>query len=155
MNDNFTIRPATLADIEEILRQRRGMYEDMGETDASALAGMVSTSRPYLVEALYSGSCRAWLAQSSDGHILGGGAIIISPWLSHPYDQQCRKASILNVYTYPEYRRRGVARQLMLTMIEWCRTQGFVQVDLHASKQGKSLYESLGFQPTTEMRLKL
>jgi GNAT superfamily N-acetyltransferase len=52
-------------------------------------------------------------------------------------------------------RRRGVARQLMLTMIDWCRTQGFVQVDLHASKQGKPLYESLGFQPTTEMRLKL
>ena len=81
--------------------------------------------------------------------------MIVTPWLSHPYDQQCRKASILNVYTYPEYRRQGVARQIMQTMIEWCRSEGFVQVDLHASKSGKPLYEALGFQPTTEMRLKL
>jgi len=40
-------------------------------------------------------------------------------------------------------------------MIEWCRKEGFVNVQLHASDQGRPLYESLGFKPTSEMQLKL
>jgi hypothetical protein len=43
----------------------------------------------------------------------------------------------------------------MQTMVGWCRQQGFVHVSLHASRMGRPLYESLGFEPTTEMRLKL
>jgi hypothetical protein len=43
----------------------------------------------------------------------------------------------------------------MRTMIDWCRGEGFAAVYLHASNDGKPLYEALGFEPTTEMRLKL
>ena len=130
------------------------MYEDMGYTDIEALAAMLVTSEPYLREALANGTLHAWLAEVA-GRIAGGGLVIVSPWLSHPYDQQCRQATVLNMYVYPEFRRQGLARQLMQTMISWCREHGFVQVSLHASQQGRPLYESLGFKPTTEMRLKL
>jgi hypothetical protein len=40
-------------------------------------------------------------------------------------------------------------------MIAWCREQGYKTVALHASDEGRPLYESLGFQPTNEMRLHL
>lgn len=43
----------------------------------------------------------------------------------------------------------------MLAMIEWCREQGFREVSLHASDEGRGRYEQLGFQPTNEMRLSL
>ena len=59
------------------------------------------------------------------------------------------------MYTDPEFRRQGIARRLMQTMIDWCRKEGFVRVDLHASDKGRPLYESLGFEPTNEMRLNL
>ena len=59
------------------------------------------------------------------------------------------------MYTEPAYRRQGVARLLVRTMIEWCRAEGFVAVALHASKDGRPLYESFGFRPTNEMRLRL
>jgi GNAT superfamily N-acetyltransferase len=84
-----------------------------------------------------------------------GGAVLLSPWPSHTYDGECRRATILNVYTYPEFRRRGIARQLMGTMIDWCRDQGLAVVYLHASPDGRPLYEALGFEPTAEMRFKL
>ena len=51
------------------------------------------------------------------------------------------------MYTDPEFRRQGIARRLMQTMIDWCRKEGFVRVDLHASDKGRPLYESLGFEP--------
>jgi len=148
------IREAGPSDIPEILRQRRGMYVDMGDTDAQPLDAMVSLSAGYLAKAMADGSFRAWLVCAERG-VVGGGALIISPWLAHPYDLECRRATILNVYVYPEHRRRGVGRQLMGTMIAWCRREGFAGVTLHASDDGRHLYESLGFELSNEMRLKL
>jgi GNAT superfamily N-acetyltransferase len=148
------IREATSGDIPEILRQRRGMYEDMGYKDVPAVDAMLSTTASYLARAVADGSFRSWIG-SLDGKTAGGGAVLVSPWPSHPYDGQCRRATILNVYTYPKFRRRGVARQLMQAMIAWCRQEEFLNIFLHASKDGRSLYESLGFLPSNEMKLVL
>jgi GNAT superfamily N-acetyltransferase len=68
---------------------------------------------------------------------------------------QPRKAFVLNVYVKPEFRRRGIARDIMKTLLEWCREQGFDSVSLHASIEGRPLYEELGFRPTNEKRLSL
>jgi hypothetical protein len=40
-------------------------------------------------------------------------------------------------------------------MITWCKNEGLANVTLHASDDGRHLYETLGFEPTNEMRLKL
>jgi GNAT superfamily N-acetyltransferase len=151
---DISIREATSDDAPEILRQRRGMYQDMGYEDKAALDKMVSVCEAHLVRAIVDHSFRAWLALGERG-IVGGGGVIVSPWLSHPYDLQCRRATILNVYVYPQFRRCGVGRRLMQAMIEWCRAKKFAAVYLHSSKDGRQLYESLGFEPTTEMQLKV
>jgi GNAT superfamily N-acetyltransferase len=66
-----------------------------------------------------------------------------------------RRGNILNVYTAKTFRRRGLARWLMEAVLLWCRQNGIDTVILHASPAGKSLYESLGFEATNEMRLQL
>ena len=100
------------------------------------------------------GSFRAWLA-CDQGRVIAGGAVVITAWPAHPYDLACRRATILNVYTEPGYRRRGIARQIMQTMISWCKQEGLARLTLHASEEGRRLYESLGFEPSNEMRLNL
>jgi GNAT superfamily N-acetyltransferase len=150
----IAIRAATPEDIPEILRQRRAMYEAMGERDDTKLSAMGALSQEYLQRAVVDGSFRSWLAHVG-ARVAGGGAIVISPWPAHPYDLECRRATILNVFTYPEFRRQGVARGVMLEMIAWCRRENFAGVTLHASDDGRHLYESLGFQPSNEMKLKL
>jgi GNAT superfamily N-acetyltransferase len=152
--NDLQIREATLADIPEILRQRRAMYEDMDYKEAAALSAMVSVTTSYLAKAIADGSFRSWLA-AVENRTVAGGAIIISPWPAHPYDLECRRATILNVYTDRDYRRRGIARRILQTIIAWCQSEGFARVDLHASPDGRHLYESLGFEPGNEMRLKL
>jgi GNAT superfamily N-acetyltransferase len=152
--ENILIREASVPDIPEILRQRRRMYEDIHHTDSALLDTVVSLSAAYLKTAVPDGSFRAWLA--ADGtRVVAGAAVLISPWPAHPYDLECRRATILNVYTDPDYRRRGIARTLMQTIIDWCKLEGFVRVTLHASDEGRRLYESLGFEPSNEMRLNL
>ncbi|MBZ5600384.1 MAG: GNAT family N-acetyltransferase [Acidobacteriia bacterium] len=154
MGLDILIREATLDDIPEILRHRRCMYEDMDYREPQPLAAMVATSEQYLAQALANRSFRAWFALAGM-RVVGGGAVLISPWPSHPYDLECRRATILNLYVYPQFRRQGVARRLMQAMIEWCRSQDFATVSLHASADGRHLYEALGFKPTNEMRLAL
>ncbi len=151
---NVDIRAATVSNIPEILCQRRAMYEDMGHRDPDTLEQMALLSGDYLIRAMSDGSFRAWLASSGD-RFVAGGAVIISPWPAHPDDLECRRATILNVYTYRQFRRRGIVRRLMQTMIAWCAGEGFARVALHASDDGRYLYESLGFDPSNEMRLSL
>jgi GNAT superfamily N-acetyltransferase len=149
-----TIREGTTADIPEIARQRRRMCEDMNHTDADVLTAMVNATTDYLKRAIPEGSFRSWLA-CDNGRVVAGGAVVISAWPAHAYDLECRRATILNVYTEPEYRWRGIARRIMEDMIAWCKQEGFARVSLHASNQGRHLYESLGFEDSNEMRLNL
>jgi GNAT superfamily N-acetyltransferase len=152
--DGFSIRAASVADVEILVRHRVGMFRDMG-TDPVVVAALEEPSRTYFAKAVAEGTYRAWLAQTPDGRVVAGGGIILLPWPSAPRDPYPRKAMILNMYTEPEYRRQGLARKLMVEMLDWCREEGFKTVSLHASDEGRPLYEALGFKPTNEMRLTL
>ena len=153
-NFQVVIRVAAVEDVPEILRHRVGMYEAMGVGDRKSRAEMATACSEVLPQAMADGSFRAWLAEA-DGRVVAGGGVFVTSWLSHPYDLLCRKATVLNVYTDVEYRRRGIARKLMEAILAWCRSQGLADVFLHASPEGRLLYEQLGFQVGNEMRLKL
>jgi GNAT superfamily N-acetyltransferase len=150
----IVIREAQVNDIPEILRHRVGMYEAMDVGDSESREEMAAASAKALPGALRDGSFRGWLAEV-DGKVVAGGGLFITSWLSHPGDLLCRRATVLNVYTNPEYRRQGIARKLMEVMVEWCRNEGFATVFLHASREGRPLYEKLGFETGNEMRLRL
>ena len=59
------------------------------------------------------------------------------------------------MFTEPEHRRRGLARWIVETIVGWGREAGLPGVYLHASDEARPLYASLGFEPTSEMRLDL
>ena len=131
------------------------MYEDMDDSDAQRLAAMQSMSADDLQKSLADGSFRALARVRRQSGRWRRRAVVITPWPAHPYDLECRRATILNVYTDPRYRRQGIARQIMQTMIDWCKREGFARIYLHASNDGRHLYETLGFKPGNEMKRKL
>jgi GNAT superfamily N-acetyltransferase len=153
--DRIRIRPASVDDLAYILHHRRAMFSDIGHQDAAILDRMQTTSESFLREFIPKGAYRGWLAEAEGGRIVAGGGIAIIPWPGSPEDPSPRRGWILNIYTEPDFRRRGIARQIMETIVAWCRAEGFVAVSLHASTFGRALYESMGFQPTNEMRLLL
>jgi GNAT superfamily N-acetyltransferase len=153
-NTEITIREAGPEDQATILHHRRSMFRDMGEGTAEELNRMVEVARPWLARALENGSYHHWLAVDAEGRVAGGGGVLLSPWPANPKDPCAERAIILNVYTEPEFRRRGVARQVMQAILEWIKAYGLRAVNLHASDEGRALYEKLGFQPTNEMRLR-
>jgi GNAT superfamily N-acetyltransferase len=151
----INIRKANLDDLKHILHHRRAMFEEMGFRDAAVLNQMEESSRMYFSEALRTGSYKAWLAEAPNGRIVAGGGIVIADWPGYPGENHAKRAWILNMYTAPEARRHGVAKQILEIMLDWCRSEGFSAVSLHASSTGRPLYEAAGFQSTNEMRLTL
>jgi GNAT superfamily N-acetyltransferase len=151
----YRIRSATPEDLAVILHHRRRMFEDMGLGDPKALDDMLSTSTPLLRRGLSDGTYRGWLVEGEGGEVVAGGGVILLEFHSHPRDPRAQRAWIVNMFTEAEHRRHGLARRLMETMLEWCRAEGMRFVYLHASDEGRPLYENLGFVPTNEMRLAL
>ena len=156
----YRIRRATVADADVIARHRIAMFRDMGcgglpdERDAEPLA---AASRRYLSEALPSGLYNGWLAEDGGGAVVAGGGMIVQRGVPRPENVHGgEEAYLLNVYVEPAHRRRGLARALMGAMLAWARERGLARVVLHASDDGRALYESLGFDTVTnEMRLVL
>ena len=154
MDATVTIRKATLADLEVLISHRLAMFRDMGFTDESILDEVRAAARVYFEAELPAGRYVAWLAEAG-GEVVAGAGVVLAAWPGGPWDGQSRRAWILNVYTEPAWRRRGLARRVMDVVLDWCRSERFRIVSLHASAEGRQLYAALGFKPTNEMRLTL
>ncbi len=155
MDQTIVIRKGTAADLDIVLYHRLHMFLEMGYHNDEKMTESQQNSHKFFSKALSEGRYRAWFAETNGGKVVAGGGIVLTIRPGHPTHPDLQRAEILNMYTEPAFRRQGLARQLMLTMIAWCRTEGFSWVGLHASDAGRPLYESLGFKPTTEMRLNL
>jgi GNAT superfamily N-acetyltransferase len=153
--EGFTIRRASTVDLETLVGHRRAMFEDMGYSDKAALGSMSEKFHVWLLEHMNSGEYLAWVAIAPDGTIAAGTGLWLMDWPPHMIGKGARRGNILNVYTNSHYRRRGLARALMQAAVDWCKQNGIDTIILHASPSGRTLYESLGFSPTNEMRLRL
>jgi len=143
VSSEYALRPATLADVETLVRHRLAMFADMGSPfDPPTLD---AAFRAWLARLMPSGVYRAWLVETSAGAIAGGGGITVIPWPPGPRYPGERLAFVYNVYTEPAHRRRGVARLVMDTIHAWCRANGVTSVALNASRDGLQLYQSMGY----------
>jgi GNAT superfamily N-acetyltransferase len=159
MPPRVAIRRATGPDASTIAGHRVAMFRDMGQVAPPDEGTLFATTERAVVEALADGRYVAWLATPPDSPeaVVGGAGVLIRHTLPGPRAygiSDGRQALVLNVYTEPSWRRCGVAAALMNEVLEWTRAEGIREVVLHASAEGRPLYERLGFVPTNEMRLR-
>jgi len=63
--------------------------------------------------------------------------------------------TILNVLTYPEHRRKGIATKVLKELIEEAKAVGVSYIDLSSTSDGKVLYEKMGFKETKYIAMSL
>ena len=83
------------------------------------------------------------------GAPVAGAGLTVLPWPPGPHYPGGRVGFVYNVYTAPAHRRRGLARQLMAVIHDWCRAEGLSSLALNASQDGQPLYRTLGYAVAT------
>jgi GNAT superfamily N-acetyltransferase len=154
MNELITIRLATLSDLPVLIHHRRAMFKDIREYDPAELDAHDAAFKLWVQEQMERGDYFTWLMANQDNRVVAGAAVWMKTMPPLPGETANRRAYILNVYTEPPYRRRGLATRLMRKILHWCEEQGIDGALLHASDAGRPLYESLGFVQTNEMRIR-
>lgn len=91
----------------------------------------------------------AWFVAEDQAHIVGTAAAFLNSGRSHVLRDVT--ATLAGIYVAPGHRRRGIAREVTMRAITWCRERSCVRIRLQASAAGRPLYESLGFTPFEEM----
>jgi len=161
MSESFRLRPATLADADTIAWHRARMFQDMGEVPPELFDEFRSRARAALEEMIARGEYVGWLASAENApdQIIGGAGLQVQRVLPRPVPTSVgtkigdRLGIIINVFTEPKWRKKGVAALLLKQIIRWAQAESLDRIILHASDEGRALYERLGFVASNEMRL--
>jgi len=159
VDDMLEIRMAADADIPVLAHHRVSMCRDMRIIAPGTEGALHHAAMRDLRDAMATGEYVGWLAYAAGDaeHVIAGAGVQLRRLMPRPDDTgtgivRGREGIVLNMYVEPPYRRRGIARALMEVIIAWARDGHVARLVLHASDEGRSLYESMGFVPTTEMR---
>jgi len=142
------IRPATLKDLDVLVELRVALFKAMGQGGAR-LDAATPAIRAYVEKQLPSGAFRVWVAERR-GTVVAAIGLVIHCVPPSPHNPDGREAYIMNLFTRPEVRRRGIARRLMTHVLDIVRSEGLLKVRLYATPDGRPLYESLGFAVATD-----
>jgi GNAT superfamily N-acetyltransferase len=133
------------------------MFQDMEDISGDAFAILRAKSRTRLEQWIDNRNYIGWLATPVDEPemIVAGAGVQLQPILPRPLDVSTigegRQGTIVNVFTEPQWRRRGIAGRLVKEIIAWSQSECLDRLLLHASDDGRSVYERLGFVAGNEM----
>lgn len=157
--NRWRVRPAEHVDIGVIARHRSDMFKDMGRGSDQGRADLVVGTQAFLATHL-GVDYFAWVCVDTEsGKVAGTGGYHlrqVPPRLNArdgAYLTSFDQPIILGMYTEPEFRRHGVATLILEAILDDCRKKNYVNVVLHASEEGRHLYERFGFEDSHEMRL--
>ena len=149
----LTYRKGTEQEVDLLVSTRMEAMAAMHGVEMSEeLAGEI---RDYYARALADGSHVAYLVYDGDT-FAGCGGITFYQDMPTRANPTGRVANIMNIYTVPVCRRRGVALQMVDLLVREARDRGVKVVTLDATDAGRPVYEKYGFKlMTSEMELML
>jgi GNAT superfamily N-acetyltransferase len=143
------IRRAGVEDIETVVDLRVAFMREACPGAEVDEAEFREITRSYVADKLPKGEFLVWFAEEA-GQMVGMSGLIFyhrPPTINYPSEHQ---VYLLNMYTLPEWRRRGIATALIQHMIEYVKTTLVKRITLHATDTGRAVYERLGFVPIND-----
>lgn len=139
------IRKATIDDIELLVALRMDfLSEEFGDISGAQKEAIRLQLIPYFEKRLSDGTLRAIIAEE-DGEVVSTAFLVLSELPASPAFVSGKIGTVLNVLTYPAYRRQGWAAKVLEAICGEARLAGVASVRLSATKAGEGLYRKLGF----------
>ena len=142
MKQEIQYRKLTADDLDTFIQMRiRQLREEGGEEDID----LVPALKDYYERHMCDGTFLAWLAMDGEKIIGTSGMSFVEkpPYYGCPTG---RIGLLSSMYTDPDYRGMGIAKELLKRVIEEARTYGCGAVHITASDMGVKLYTAYGFK---------
>lgn len=141
------LRLATADDRDEVLRLRLAFVADVRGVEADSFEpAFVAATQRYLDDVDRLGRIRTWLADD-DGRAVGILSVLRNDAPPLPERHLAHEGYIVNLWVAPEARKQGIARAMLEAAIADAPSWGLRGVYLHATDDGRPLYEQTGFVP--------
>jgi len=150
----MTIRKATPQDRDTLIQIRLDfLEEDKGFLSIEEEQGIRTQLAGYF-ESHIDRDFFAVLAEE-DGKAVSSVFLVVTERPANTVFLNGKSGTIHNVYTYPQYRKKGIASALLQEILKEAKQQDIYSVELIATPAGKPLYEKHGFDgiKNTYMRL--
>ena len=139
-------RRATINDVGTLVDFRiRFLNELDNHPENEKTETLMNSLKQYFSEAVPSNNFVGWLAES-EGKIIGTSGMVI--WqIPGRYGglEEGRLGYILNMYTVPEARGKGICTRLLDELMKEAKRLGLKYLHLHASEDGVGIYKKAGF----------
>ncbi|MED5247551.1 GNAT family N-acetyltransferase [Priestia sp. LL-8] len=146
MKTLYSVDKASMLDINEIIRLRVALLKEVHEIQSEEEENkIVNATKSYLETEIANNNFVSYIAKSNEEVVSVSG---VSFFKRPPYLENLQgiEAYILNMYTLPNHRNQGLARQLLEKCIKESKKRNVKRIWLHASKDGEVLYRSMGFE---------
>jgi GNAT superfamily N-acetyltransferase len=153
-------RLATVKDLESLVTLRCAfLTEASGNQEASGLRG---TIKEYFDRLMPRGEFVSFVAVAKEakGGVQAGEIVATSGMVFHlhppePENVSGKEAYVMNMYTRPAWRGRGIAAELVKLLKNYAKEKGCGRITLHTMPLARELYARAGFKPAEEMRCEL
>lgn len=158
MNDPAVcVRPAEARDVPALARLRLALLEETGTPLAPAeRAALLAGNEAFHREHLASPQWANWVGEAPGGEVVAIGMLALFLRPPYPGNPEGRDAYLLNMYTQPAHRGRGVASAIVQAALAQARAWGARKIVLHATEAGRRRYRAVGFEDSAaymELRL--
>jgi len=126
-------------------------HKDVDETEKEELK---SSLQSYFDKHITSGEFIGIVCEY-DQKIISAAYLIIGEWPPNRKFLNGKIGTLLNVYTYPEYRKNGISTNIIKMIIGEAKKQNVSIIDLLATEEGESVYKKLGFLENEDKSMRL
>lgn len=154
--ERIVYRPATINDVSALVDYRvRFLNELLNHPEDDTTKVLRKSLVEYFTRAIPSKDFIAWVAEYDGKIIATSGMVVWQKPAIYGGVESGKLGYLLNFYTIPEARGRGIATRLLNELLREAKSSGLKYLHLHTSKDGISIYRKAGFIEPEMPELKL
>ena len=135
---------ASIDEIEILAKTRVDFLKDEQDISEAEEQDLYENNKEYFMKSFENGRCASWIALENN-RIIATSSISFFEW---PPNKKCpngKVAYISNMFTYPEYRNRGIASRLFDLSVKEAVKRNCGKIILDTTDMGRPIYEKYGF----------
>ncbi len=140
---DVTVRLARIEDLDALVQLRQLMQQEVHSARA-ADAAFASRTRTFFEKSMRDDNGFTFIAIDDDA-VVSTATVVAYEALPSLANPSVRCGLVVNVFTLPAYRGRGLAEQVMQALVGHARQCGFRKLHLNATEAGQGIYLKVGF----------